>query len=68
SDIRIATIFYRETEQTLRPPDFYVHETQDWLVLPYELTGLTREDLETNKPELANILKTVKTPLPHFDP
>ena len=67
-DIRIATIFYRETEQTLRPPDFYVHETQDWLVLPYELSGLTREDLETNKPELANILKSVKTPLPHFDP
>ena len=28
-DIRIATVWYRPTERTLRVPDFYVHETTD---------------------------------------
>jgi hypoxanthine phosphoribosyltransferase len=38
-DIRIATVWYRPTASTLRTPDYYVHETDDWLVLPYELSG-----------------------------
>ncbi|MEL7313138.1 MAG: phosphoribosyltransferase family protein [Pseudomonadota bacterium] len=67
-DIRIATIYYRATEQTLRPPDFFVHETRNWLVLPYELSGLSQEDIMTQKPELAAILETVRSPLPHFQP
>jgi hypoxanthine phosphoribosyltransferase len=37
-DIRIATVWYRPTEKTMRAPDFYVHETTDWLILPYELS------------------------------
>ncbi|MEO0365028.1 MAG: phosphoribosyltransferase family protein [Pseudomonadota bacterium] len=65
-DIRIATIYYRATEQTLRPPNFFVHETRNWLVLPYELSGLNRADILTHKPELAAILDTAQTPLPHF--
>lgn len=65
-DIRIATIFYRETEQTLRPPNFYVHETRNWLVLPYELSGLSREDIFKYKPELAAILAKIESPLPNF--
>jgi len=34
-DIRIATVWYRPTDRTIRPPDYFVHETNDWLVLPY---------------------------------
>ena len=55
-DIRIATVYYRPTEKTLRVPDFYVHETQDWLVLPYELSGLSVEELRENRPELGGII------------
>jgi hypothetical protein len=37
-------------------PDYFVHETQDWLVLPYELTGLTIDELRQHRPELGTII------------
>ena len=55
-DIRIATVWYRPSEETLRVPDYYVHKTADWLVLPYELTGLSVDELRENRPELADIV------------
>ena len=55
-DIRIATVWYRPTDRTLRVPDFYVHETDDWLVLPYELTGLSLDELREHRPDLKAII------------
>jgi hypoxanthine phosphoribosyltransferase len=55
-DIRIATVWYRPGEKTLRVPDYYVHETDDWLVLPYELSGLSVEELRQHRPELDSIV------------
>jgi len=55
-DIRIATVWYRPTEKTISPPDYYIHETADWLVLPYELSGLTIEELRENKREIAPVI------------
>ena len=55
-DIRIASVYYRPGEKTLRVPDYYVHETQDWLVLPYELTGMSIDELRTHRPELKGII------------
>ena len=54
-DIRVATVWYRPTAATLRTPDYYVHETDDWLVLPYELSGQSLDELRENRPELAGI-------------
>ena len=54
-DIRIATVWYRPTEKTLRTPDYFVHETSDWLVLPYELSGFTIDELRKNRPEMAGL-------------
>ena len=54
-DIRIASVWYRPTDRTIREPDFFVHETSDWLVLPYELSGLSIGELRDNRPELAAI-------------
>ncbi len=51
-DIRIATVYYRPTERTMRAPDFFVHETADWLHLPSELTGLTLEEMREHKAEI----------------
>ena len=56
-DIRIASVWYRPTERTIRPPDYYIHETSDWLVLPYELTGLSLDELRENRPELGDIVE-----------
>ncbi len=55
-DIRIATVWYRPSDRTIRAPDFYVHETPDWLILPYDLSGLSLEDLRQHKPEIQPII------------
>jgi hypoxanthine phosphoribosyltransferase len=53
-DIRVASVWYRPTPRTLRTPDYFVHETDDWLVLPYELSGQSLEELRENRPELGD--------------
>jgi hypoxanthine phosphoribosyltransferase len=66
-DIRIASVYYRPTEKSLRTPEYYVHETQDWLVLPYEMSGFSIDELKTNRPEMSAVLEKlrhhVKAPL-----
>ena len=49
-DTRIATVYYKPSNnRTERTPDYYVHETDRWLVFPHELHGLTREEILRNK-------------------
>ena len=55
-DIRVASVWYRPSEKTLRVPDYFVHETNDWLVLPYELSGLSVDELREHRPELGSII------------
>lgn len=55
-DIRIATVWYRPNEKTLQTPEYYVHKTDDWLVLPYELSGFSINELQENRPEMAGLL------------
>ena len=35
--------------RTGREPDYYIHETDHWLVFPHELHGLTRDEIIRNK-------------------
>ncbi len=52
-DIRIAVPWYKPTKnKTGRIPDFYIHKTNQWLVLPYELNGLTVDEICHYKPAL----------------
>ncbi|MBT8136709.1 MAG: phosphoribosyltransferase domain-containing protein [Gammaproteobacteria bacterium] len=55
-DIRTATVWYRPTDRTEREPDYFVHRTDDWLVLPYEMSGISDAELQQHKPALAPIL------------
>ena len=49
--IRVAVPWYKPTRQrTDRSPDYYLHTTNDWLVMPYELTGLTDAEIAHHKP------------------
>lgn len=54
-DIRVATVWYRPTEKTLRTPEYFVHKTDDWLVLPYELSGFSIDELRRNRPEMSGL-------------
>ncbi len=56
-DIRIASVWYRPTKKTMRAPDFYVHETTDWLIMPYELSGLSLKELRDHKPEIQPVIE-----------
>ena len=59
-DIRVGTVWYRPSEKTLRVPEYYVHETSDWLVLPYELSGFSIGELTANRPEMAGLLRRLE--------
>lgn len=59
-DIRTAAVWYRPSERTVRPPDYFVHETGDWLILPYELSGLSIDELHEHKPELAGVIDRLR--------
>lgn len=51
NEVRIATTWYKPAQNTsARKPDFYVNETDQWLVLPYELNGLSEEEIAQHKP------------------
>lgn len=56
-DIRVASVWYRPSEKTLREPEYFVHKTSDWLVLPYEMTGFSIEELRANRPEMSGLLE-----------
>lgn len=60
-DIRIATVWFRPTDDTIRPPDYFVHETNDWLVFPYELSGMTIDELRANKVEIRPVIDQLET-------
>ena len=58
-DVRIAVPYYKpDRNQSGRKPDYYLHETADWLVLPYELQGLSRQEINEHKPWVTPILES----------
>jgi len=60
-DVRVATLYYKpKNNKTDSQPDFYVHESEEWLVFPHEILGLSHEEIANSKPELAGLLDKVK--------
>ena len=58
ADVRIATPYYKPANRkTTRIPDYYLYRCNEWLVLPYELDGLTEAELVEHKPEAARLIK-----------
>ncbi|MBO1271853.1 MULTISPECIES: phosphoribosyltransferase [Shewanella] len=55
-DIRIACPYYKP-KNTMVPmkPDYYIHSSDEWLVFPHEVSGLTPEELSEGKSDLHNI-------------
>jgi len=50
SDVRTGTVYYKPTKnKTERVPDYYVHETETWLVFPHELDGLSEDEVRAHK-------------------
>ncbi|OUW81937.1 MAG: hypoxanthine phosphoribosyltransferase [Gammaproteobacteria bacterium TMED222] len=61
-EIKIATPYFKPNKnETETKPDFFIHETDKWLVFPHEPEGLTVEEIKENKPELRNLIEQVKS-------
>jgi len=57
-DIRVAVPYYKPTRnKTGRAPDYYLHETEQWLKYPHSLEGLSAEEIAEHRPELYEIIK-----------
>jgi len=57
-NMKIATPWYKPSKNvTDMTPDFFVHETDAWLVFPHELVGLTQTEIRENKGDLATTLQ-----------
>lgn len=59
--VKIATLWERPSfNATTLKPDFVLHQTEDWLVFPYELSGLTQAEIAEHKPWLVPLLDQAK--------
>ena len=60
-EIRIATAYFKPGKnRTRRVPDYFIHETDKWLVFPHELNGLSREEILNRKPGVESIMDKIK--------
>jgi hypoxanthine phosphoribosyltransferase len=58
ADVRIAVPYYKPVRNQIgRPPDYYLHETEDWLKYPHSLEGLDVGEIKKYRPEIYEILK-----------
>jgi hypoxanthine phosphoribosyltransferase len=56
-EIRVACPWYKPTKNSVKfEPDYYLHESADWLVFPHELAGLEAAEIIAGKKDLGNIL------------
>ena len=53
--VRVATIWYRGDDPDAGP-DYYLHASHDWIVLPFEVQGLRRDEIAEHKPYLVPLL------------
>ena len=55
--VRIACPWFKPgNNKTRLEPDYYLHETEDWLVFPHELVGLTDEEIKAGKKDIGRII------------
>ena len=59
--VRIACPWYKPARnRTGIRPDFFLYETDDWLVFPHELVGLTAAEIRNGKGDLADIIDSLE--------
>ena len=57
-DVRVAVPYFKpERNLTQRVPDYYLHETSEWLKYPHSLEGLSIEEVAQHRPRLHEILQ-----------
>ncbi|MEL0630268.1 phosphoribosyltransferase [Psychromonas aquatilis] len=49
ADVRVATVWKKASLPEGAGPNYFVHETDKWVVFPYELQGLTLQEIKDHK-------------------
>jgi len=63
-EIRIATPWFKpKNNKTNMVPDFYLHETDQWLVFPHELKDLTVEEIARKNSRLEEVIQYLEPTL-----
>ena len=53
ADVRLATVYWKPgANLTPLQPDYFVEETDRWIVFPHELDGLTLDEVKLKDPEI----------------
>ena len=59
-EVKVATPWYRPGfNKTDMTPDYYLHSTEDWLVFPYEMSGLSMDEIRQHKAFLVPLMDAV---------
>lgn len=57
NQVKVATLWQRPSYKAVDfNPDYVLHKTEDWLVFPYEMSGLSLDEIKENKPFLVPYL------------
>ncbi len=57
-DIRVACPWYKPAKNAVGfEPDYFLHESEEWLVFPHELAGLDKDEIARGKTDLGGILE-----------
>jgi hypoxanthine phosphoribosyltransferase len=61
TDVRIACPWFKPNNNKVDiVPDDYIHASDEWLVFPHEISGLTEEQIVNGKSDLTNIIELFK--------
>jgi hypoxanthine phosphoribosyltransferase len=57
ADVRLATVYWKPGQgQHGVKPDFFVRQTEEWVVFPHEMDGLTPDEVRCKDPALYGLL------------
>ena len=60
-EIRVAVPYYKPgRNRTARVPDYYLHETEQWIKFPHSLEGLSDDEIARHRPALNAILREAR--------
>lgn len=62
TQVRVAVPYYKpKRNETDREPEYFLYDSDEWLVYPHSVEGLTPDEIQQHKPEIHQILA------PHLD-
>ena len=62
AEMRMASVYWKSgNNKTGMKPDYFVREcSNDWIVFPHEMEGLSGEELSKKDPQLAELLRSLR--------